>query len=91
MKNTIKLLLGTIILIIIIAGAYFTFGSGGFSITGAFTGTKECIKGNDILYFDACEEWRDNGWTDKPAEFRVLSENAARQLCDKLLADYRIC
>lgn len=91
MKNNTKFIFGVIILIVILAGAYFAFGSGGASITGAFTGSKECISSDAEDFFDACSSWKASGYKDKPRILKVMTDTSTRQMCDKLFKDYKAC
>ena len=92
MSNTSKLIFLVIIVVVIIAGTYFAFGSeGGFSLTGAFTGPKECITSDAKNFYDTCTSWKNSGYENKPSTLKVMTTTSARQMCDKLLAEYRSC
>lgn len=90
MKKNIKLIFGVVIVVVIITGAYFMMGSD-IPITGAFAGTKECVSSDAKAFHNACSSWKDNGYEDKPATLKVMTDTSARQMCDKLLGEYKVC
>lgn len=91
MKNSNRFIIGAIIALVIIVGSYFAITSGSFSLTGAATREKACVGADEQSFFNACESWTERGWKDKPAELKILSDSSARQLCDRLLREYKAC
>jgi hypothetical protein len=91
MSNTSRLVFIVIIVVIIIAGTYFAFGSeGGFSVTGAFA-AKKCVPSDGKNFYNACTVWKNDGYKSKPSALKVMTTTSARQMCDKLLNQYKEC
>lgn len=91
MKNSNRFIIGAIIALVMIVGSYFAITYGGFSLTGAATNKKECVGADELSYFNACENWEGRKWVDKPETLKILSDVSARQLCDRLLREYKAC
>ncbi len=98
MKKVAKLMLSIIVVVIVVGGLYFAFSGNEAPVTGATTAAPttsisgtECVGEDAKTFFNACSDWKENDYSEKPQALKVLDGVSARQLCDRLLSKYKAC
>jgi len=93
MKNKHKILVGVVIVLLVLSGGYGIYTQ--FVPQGAAVANQNqpaelsCPTGEDLEMFSNCKTWKEGGA--KPADFELVSDAVADQICASILVEYEGC
>lgn len=96
MKLNLKLILGILVIVIIVAALSIWLLPGseeeitGAAVSGGVaTEVSDCPVGNDLKILNQCKAWKNSGV--KVKELEILTDDSLDKFCDKIIEMYPSC
>ena len=94
MKINLKLILGILVIVIIVAALSIWLLPGEGTVTGAAVGAtttagEDCPTGEDFQTISQCKAWKNSGIKAKGLE--ILTDDSLDKFCDKIFEMYPDC